>query len=235
MQQQPKEGCLRWPKADTIFLDEIGDMPIHLQSKLLSVLDDKTIKRLGGESTKPVDVRIIAATNLDLRKAIEEKKFREDLFYRLSVIRMHIPPLMERKQDIPDLCLHLINNLSGGQGVTIPDSEVTALMEYNWPGNVRELKNVIERAIILRRENMIRPSELLIDPQCPQAHEALLSVKAPAESPFSNGDLTNLKEVEKKYISYAFGKLQGNYSRTARTLGISLSTLKRKMKEFGII
>lgn len=231
-----KRGVFEMAEGGTIFLDEIGDMPIHLQSKLLSVLDDKTVKRLGGESSKPVDVRIIAATNVDLRKAIAKKKFREDLYYRLSVIRMHIPPLMERKHDIPDLCRYLIKNLGGGLHLTMPESELTALMEYGWPGNVRELKNVMERAIILRKGNVIRPSKLLLDPQNPCEDHGLDRAETQTTAASLPGsELTTLREVERTYISHALGKLQGNYSRTARTLGISLSTLKRKLKDFGLI
>ncbi len=223
-----KKGVFEMAEEGTIFLDEIGEMPIHLQSKLLSVLDDKIIKRLGGESARSVNVRIIAATNIDLSKAIADKRFREDLYYRLSVIRIHIPPLRERKQDIPELCEFLIKNLCNCNEITIPDSELTRLMEYDWPGNVRELKNVIERAIILRKGNLIRPSELIGDPSTIQA-------AALPHRPAADSNIASLQEVEKTHIKYVLAAFSNNYSRTARTLGISLSTLKRKIREYGII
>jgi DNA-binding NtrC family response regulator len=226
-----KRGVFEMAEGGTIFLDEIGELQPHLQSKLLSVLDEKTIKRIGGETPRAVDVRIIAATNIDLPRAIREKKFREDLYYRLSVICIHIPPLRKRKEDLPGLCAHLIEKLGGGDFITLPESEIAALMKYDWPGNVRELRNIIERALILRTESVINPSSLLGYPSDSAPSPALRSAA------FRHGgeeDLTTLRDVEKKYISNALDRLSRNYSKTARTLGISLSTLKRKIQEYDI-
>jgi DNA-binding NtrC family response regulator len=227
---ETRKGVFEVAEGGTIFLDEIGEMPTHLQVKLLSVLDDKMVKRLGGRSARSVDVRIIAATNLDLRKAIEEKRFREDLYYRLSVLRIHLPPLRDRREDIPGLCRHLIMSLNNGREITIPEAEIALLREYDWPGNVRELKNVVERAIILHKGNIIRPSELLGDSHRRKPGVGYASTAASDES----GEIESLEEVEIEHIKFALKRLSGNYSRTARALGVSLSTLKRKIKDFGI-
>ncbi|NOY64755.1 MAG: sigma-54-dependent Fis family transcriptional regulator [Nitrospirae bacterium] len=223
-----RKGIFEMAEGGTLLLDEIGEMPQHLQPKLLSVLDDKKIKRLGSDYIRHVNVRIIATTNIDLENMIKDKKFRQDLYYRLSVIRIHIPPLRERRQDIPELCDYFISKLARGQTVRLPDSEVARLMEYDWPGNVRELKNVLERAIILHKGPLIRPSELLGMPLAPE----------PLGSPYatsSREEFLTLEDVERNYIRYALHKFSGNYTRTARALKISLSTLKRKIKRYGIV
>lgn len=216
-----KRGVFEMAEGGTLFLDEIGEMPLHLQTKLLGVLEDKKVKRLGGDSIKPVEVRIVAATVADLEASLG-KTFRSDLYYRLSVIRIHIPPLRERKEDIPGLCAYLLGKVALGRDITLPDSEVRRLTEYDWPGNVRELKNILERAVILQKGPVIRPSELLG------------TAKAiPATQPVEvTEDILSLAEVEKRHIEQTLEKLSGNYSQTARVLGISLSTLKRKLAEY---
>lgn len=226
-----KRGVFEMAEGGTIFLDEIGELMPHLQTKLLSVLDEKVVKRIGSETPRSVDVRVVAATNIDLPKAIREKRFRDDLYYRLSVIRIHIPPLRERKEDIPGLCRHLIEKLGGAAQVTISESEMLALAKYDWPGNVRELKNIMERALLLRTGSAIRPSLLLRDPTAP------VSSPLSCDNNYSQAKeetLTTLREVEKKYISKTLHQLSRNYSKSARILGISLSTLKRKIQEYGI-
>lgn len=223
-----KRGVFEMAEGGTIFLDEIGELQPHLQSKLLSVLDEKIIKRIGSETSRAVDVRVIAATNIDLPQAIREKRFREDLYYRLSVIRIHVPPLRERKEDLPGLCSHLIEKL-GGDNITLPESEIAALMKYDWPGNVRELRNIIERALMFRSGGVINPSALIVGD--PSGSAPFTKVQGIAERQIEKNIIT-LREVEKKYISYALDRLSNNYSQTARTLGISLSTLKRKLQEY---
>lgn len=221
-----KRGIFEMAEGGTLFLDEIGEMPIHLQTKLLGVLEDKKIKRLGGDSIRPVDVRIIAATSAELESAMG-KTFRSDLYYRLSVIRMHIPPLRERRQDIPELCDYLLKKIAIGRDIELADSELERLMEYDWPGNIRELKNILERATILQKEPVIRPSELL--------SKSDTGRPGMQGNPAAGGDaVATLAEVEKNYIKYALEKLSGNYTKTADVLGISLSTLKRKIKDYGL-
>ena len=225
-----KKGVFEMAEGGTILLDEIGEIPPHLQSKLLSVLDEKVIKRIGGETSRAVDVRIVAATNVDLHKAMREKRFREDLYYRLSVIRIHLPPLRDRKEDLSGLCAHLIEKLGGGLEVTLADSELAALTAYDWPGNVRELRNIIERTLILAKGNALRPSLLLGDPSSLVSRVEAHSDKPPV---FTQ-ELTTLRDIEKRYIAHALETLSRNYTRTAKTLGISLSTLKRKMQEYNL-
>ncbi len=203
-------------EGGTLLLDEIGEMPLHLQSKLLSTIEDKKIMRIGNETIIPVNVRIIAATSVDLENAVG-KTFRKELYYRLSVIRIHIPPLRERRQDIPELCTYFLKKIAMGREVKLADSEIDRLMEYDWPGNVRELRNILERSVLLHKGPVIQPSELLIkesDHRVP-ALDAL-----PADD-----KITTLNDMEKTYIKYVLGKLSGNYTKTAKALGISLSTL----------
>lgn len=221
-----RKGIFELAEGGTLFLDEIGAMPLHLQSKLLGVLEEKEIRRIGGESIKPVDVRIIAASNADLENAVGKGTFREDLYYRLSVIRIHIPPLRDRREDIPELCGYFINTMAHARHVNLPDSEVVRLMEYEWPGNVRELKNVLERSFILHKGSELRPSEFL--------NGGLKSSSTPSiTSPGGNGK-SSLAEVERRHIRHVLQSCSGNYTRTARALGISLSTLKRKVKRYGL-
>lgn len=219
-----RKGIFELAEGGTLFLDEIGAMPFHLQSKLLGVLEEKKVRRIGGESIKPVDVRIIAASNTNLDDAITRKIFRKDLYYRLSVIRIHIPPLRERREDIPELCDYFIRLMGKGDQVNLPDSELARLMKYEWPGNVRELKNIIERTLIIQRGSVLRPSEFLSGG----------SAASPTFSATGGNGIVLLEEVEKNYIRQALDACSGNYTRTASVLGISLSTLKRKVKSSGL-
>lgn len=219
-----RKGIFELAEGGTLLLDEIGSMPLHLQSKLLGVLEDKRIRRIGGETIKPVNVRIIAAANNDLEEAVKEKTFRNDLYYRLSVIRVHIPPLRDRREDIPGLCEHFILKMSRDPQMRLSDAELSRLMEYEWPGNVRELKNVIERALIIQRGQPLRPSLLL-------KNSLGTSSSASRTSPEDDA-LVTLEDMEKRGISLALKKFNGNYSQSAKALGISLSTLKRKIKTY---
>lgn len=221
-----KKGLFEMAEGGTLFLDEIGTLPLHLQSKLLGVLDEKKVRRLGGKSTRPIQVRIIAATNTDIEKAVKEGRFREDLYYRINVMRIHIPPLRERLQDIPELCRFFVSRFISGSSVAVPDSEIARLMEYNWPGNVRELCNVIERSIILRRGPRLRPYELL------SSHSSKASPTFSEKD--AKSEIMTLKELEKSYISHTLDILSRNYTQTAKALGVSRSTLKRKIKDYGI-
>lgn len=225
-----RKGVFEMAEGGTLFLDEIGDMPVHLQSKLLGVLDDKKIKRLGGNSVRAVDVRIIAATSVDLEEAIHQKRFRGDLYYRLSVIKIHMPPLRERRSDIPLLCNHLVRKYAKGKTVNLDRDEHERLKAYDWPGNVRELRNIIERAIILRRGPEIRPSELISFPQKPSG--GANSVPPGAPSPVSAGRTMRLDDLEKQQIISALEQSARNYTKAALALGISISTLKRKIKTY---
>jgi DNA-binding NtrC family response regulator len=220
-----RKGVFEMADGGTLLLDELGEMPLHLQGKLLSVIEDRKVRRLGGEIEKSFNVRITASTNVDIEKAVGNS-FRKDLYYRLNIMRIHIPPLRERRQDIPPLCHGLLKEMTGRKDAGLPDAELKKLMEYDWPGNVRELKNILERAVILQRGCELRPSEFLtkMDGREKGPQNAVLS-SFPADD-----DIMTLEEVEKKYIHQTLRKLSGNRLKTASTLGISLNTLKRRIK-----
>jgi DNA-binding NtrC family response regulator len=222
-----KRGIFEMAEGGTLFLDEIGEMPLHLQAKLLSVIEDKQVRRLGSESVRPVNVRVMAATSADLENCLG-KTFRKDLYYRLSVIRIHIPPLRERRECLPLLCDHLLRQLTGSREIKIDDQELSNLKAYDWPGNVRELKNILERAVILQGNSELRPSELIGNAGGHDqggANPAALS---------RDDVIATLEEIEKKHIQQALTRLSGNITQTAKALGISLSTLKRKIKDYGL-
>ncbi len=222
-----KKGVFEMADGGTLFLDEIGEMPFHLQSKLLSAIEDKMVRRIGGTAAKQVDARVIAATNTELEQTLG-KTFRKDLYFRLSVVRIHIPPLRERRGDIPALCSYLVKNIGRGREVRLADSEVSKLANYDWPGNVRELKNVLERAMFVRKGAELQPSLLL-----EKTGSGVVTKTAPGRNNEGAG-IKTLEESEKELIRSAFAQLSGNLTRTAKALGISLSTLKRKIKEYGL-
>lgn len=220
-----KRGIFEMAEGGTLFLDEIGEMPINLQTKLLGALEDKKIKRLGGDFIRPVDVRILASTSAELENSLG-KTFRSDLYYRLSVIRIHMPPLRERRQDIPELCDYLLKKISKGRAVKLEESEIKKLTQYEWPGNVRELRNILERAFILQKGPVLKPSILLGQKSDNQVDRIKKGV---VETDY---DIKPLKEIEKKHIKSALEKFSDNYTKSAKALGISLSTLKRKIKDY---
>lgn len=216
-----RKGIFEMADGGTLFLDEIGEMHPHLQAKLLSVIDDKLVRKIGGASTRPVDVRVIAATGIDLASVIG-KTFRKDLFYRLSVLQIHLPPLRERRGDIPALCSYLLGTLGINKETSLLPEEYARLMAYDWPGNVRELKNILERAVILQRDSDLRPSLLF-------EQEKHISQPIGAQSAIPQ-EILPLEDVEKKHIRFALEQFGNNFTKTAKALGISLSTLKRKIK-----
>ncbi len=222
-----RRGIFELADGGTLVLDEISSMPFHLQSKLLGVLEEKKIRRVGGESFKPINVRIIAISNTDLAEAIKDKYFRDDLYYRLSVIHINIPPLRERKRDIPRLCEYFIKLMTNKTDIKLSDEELNKLLEYEWPGNVRELKNVIERALIIQRGKFLQPSQLL---------KSNHSLPFPTVSNLENEkyQITTLENMERNHIEKALIKYMGNYTQTAKALDISLSTLKRKVKIYNL-
>jgi DNA-binding NtrC family response regulator len=222
-----REGIFELADGGTLLLDEIGEIPIRLQSKLLAVIEDKSIRRIGSGRSIPVNVRIIATTNQDLEKAIQGKKFRKDLYYRLAVFNMHIAPLRKHPEDIPEIAAYFVKKFLR-HPVTFPESHMERMMEYSWPGNVRELRNVMERASILLHGNEIRPADLLLQDN---AKPPLMDMEP---KPLNNRQILSLEELNRNHIISALTACAGNKSLTARCLGISLSTLKRKLKEMGI-
>lgn len=219
------KGLFEMADGGTLFLDEIGELPFHLQSKLLGVLDDQQIRRVGGQTFKPVNVRIIAATNADLADAVQAKRFREDLFYRLSVLHIHVPPLRERQKDIAPLADYFVSQIAQDQNIVVSPEQMTAMQMYSWPGNVRELRNIIERAILVRNGSQITPALLLSQ----NPHHS-----SPPAAPSRVTAVATLADVERTQILRALEHFQGNHTHAAKALGISRSTLVRKIKVHGI-
>jgi len=228
----PKSGIFEIATGGTIFLDEIGEMPVVLQAKLLRALEDQNFRRLGGVRDIQVDLRVIAATNRKLTDAIEQGKFRLDLYYRLNVIQVVLPPLRERREDVLPLAENFIRHYNAKfkrnvQGVS--HGAAAALLTHNWPGNVRELRNVIERAMVLEDSEWIQLANLQIAREEGQSALAELAVQAADSSPdFS------LEEAEKSLLRRALEKAGGNQTRAAVMLGITRDTLRYKMKKFDL-
>ncbi|OGP35011.1 MAG: Fis family transcriptional regulator [Deltaproteobacteria bacterium GWC2_65_14] len=216
---QARSGKIELAKNGTLFLDEIGDISLKLQMDLLRVLEQREFQRVGGNQMIPINSRIIAATNRDLKKAIEEGRFREDLYYRLNVISVHIPPLRVRKEDIPLLVEHFVDrfNIEMGKNVEgVVESAMRLLMDYGWPGNARELRNVIERAMVVTKGRMILDADLSL-PQAPGVSE-------------SRGK--SLSEMEKEHIRQVLKENRWNIIRSAQVLGIDRVTLYNKIRKY---
>jgi DNA-binding NtrC family response regulator len=219
-----KKGLFEEVSGGTLLLDEIGDMPLAMQSQLLRVLQEKTVTRIGGTKEIQVDVRVLAATNRSLRDEIAQGIFREDLFYRLNTFMIRIPPLRDRPDDIPLFCHHFISRYAAEfekPVATVSDEVMQLFMQHPFPGNVRELENVIERAIILAEGNLIEMSHL---------PRRFLREMDEHPSP-----LRTLAELEKQHILEVLASFGGNKSETARALGISRVSLWRRLKEYGAV
>ena len=224
-----REGLLESADEGTAFLDEIGDMPLNLQAKILRVLEEGTFTRLGGNKQIKVNLRIIAATNKDLAKDAEEGKFRSDLFYRLNVVPITIPPLRERKEDILPLALYFIkefNHELKRSFQAISKESAQAMLNYPWPGNVRELKNIIERIMSLHAVDEIQSAHLPAEIRNYKklSHHNLINELSP------QGSFLTLEELENKYIQKILESTQNNKSQTAKILGIHPTSLFRKLK-----
>jgi DNA-binding NtrC family response regulator len=222
---QRRLGCWELADGGTLFLDEVGEIPVELQSKFLRVLEEERLRRLAGKSEITVDVRVISATNKDLKEEIKVQKFREDLYFRLNVFHINLAPLKERHDDIPLLVQHFIDRFSreGGkklQGVSPEAMEL--LCGYAWPGNIRELRNTLERAVILCGTGIIEPEHLPGELASGGGESAYL--KLPHGLP--------LREIEKEYILASLSRLQNNKARTAQALGISEKTLYNKLYRY---
>ncbi len=226
--QQRKPGRFELADGGTLFLDEISDMPMEVQVKLLRVLQDGTFERLGGTRTLQVDVRLVAATNKDLAQEVEAQRFRLDLYYRLNVITLPLPPLRERREDIPLLVAHFLRKYAeqNRKEVTaIQQQALQCLQAYHWPGNVRELENVIERAVVLAQGPTVGVAEL---PTHLQEQEPALPSRDQSVPPL-NGTLA---DIERAAIAHALQQSGGNRQAAARALNIGVATLYRKLKEY---
>jgi DNA-binding NtrC family response regulator len=216
-----KRGKLELAQDGTLFLDEIGDISLKLQMDLLRVLEQKEFRRVGGSDLIAINSRVIAATNRDLKSAIEEGRFRADLYYRLNVISIQIPPLRERREDIPLLVDHFVEkfNIEMGKQIRgVSEEAMRTLMDYDWPGNARELRNVIERAMVVAKANVINGCDISL----------------PAGTGSANQRSKSLDEIEKEHIRLVLSENQWNIVRSAQTLGIDRVTLYNKIKKFDL-
>ena len=221
-----KYGRFELANGGTLFFDEIGNIGINIQTKLLRVLQEREISKVGSSQVVKVDVRIVAATNEDLQKAVKAGAFREDLFYRLSVVPITLPPLREKRDDIPLLANHFLKKYNKKRKKNIrviSDQAIKALVEYDWPGNVRELENAIERAVVLSENDVVKPSDLLYYG---------LSVEA-SSRPYM-GETQRLVDVEREHIANTLKLFNGHKGKTAEALGIDRKTLRSKLRRYGI-
>ncbi|GAV31054.1 MAG: sigma-54 dependent transcriptional regulator [Anaerosomatales bacterium] len=224
---QAKPGRFELANGGTIFLDEIGDISPAVQVKLLRVLQERTFERLGGTRSIEVDVRVVAATNRDLQQLIADGSFREDLYYRLNVVPIALPPLRDRPEDIPRLIAHFLDKMRAGSKSITPEA-MQALVDYKWPGNVRELENTVERMVILSHGDTIGVDDL---PAEVRAGVALQGGERRFTLPDEGVDL---EEVEMELISQALERSGGNVARAAKLLGLTAKTLEARMRRFGL-
>ncbi len=225
-----KPGKFEQADGGTVFLDEIGDVPGNIQVKLLRILQERQFERLGSNVTRNVDVRVIAATNVDLRAALEEGRFREDLYYRLNVVPINIPPLRERKEDIPFLAIHFVQKLSkelGTEAKEISPAALDRLVEHPWPGNVRELENTIERSLVLAAGEVLQPSDIRLEAPRGQSH-----VFAQQTPLLPEGE--TLEHWEQLIIREALRRANGNKSQAARMLGLTRNALRYRLSQMGL-
>jgi len=219
-----KEGLVIGASGGTLFLDEVTEMPPSLQAKILRVIEAREVRPLGGTTTYPTDIRIISTSNRDIQARIDEGLFRNDLYYRLRVIDIDLPPLRERKEDIPLLVRHFLNTFNKDlkkKVAQVSNETMKILMDYSWPGNVRELENVVQRAITLCRGETVVPGDL--PAIMTRANDASFVDRA-----YGGGQ--TLEELEKQYVSHVLSQVRGNRSRAAEILGIDRKTLYRKLK-----
>jgi DNA-binding NtrC family response regulator len=240
-----RAGCFELAQGGTLLLDELAEMPIGTQAKLLRVLEDSRVRRLGGKTESLVDVRVIAATNRPPEEAIKKGQLREDLFYRLNVFGLELPPLRRRLDDLPVLAEAIINDLNIKHGIRVTGFEpevLVRLQRHNWPGNVRELRNVLERAAIIAGSGQIGPQHLppgLGGAASPGAAPSAASPASPAATPAASADGvlipigTKVDQAEKSLILMTLAHTKNNKTRAADILGISLKTLFNKLKEYG--
>jgi transcriptional regulator with GAF, ATPase, and Fis domain len=229
--QNRHTGIIEAASGSTLFLDEIGDMPLSTQAKLLRVIQEREIRRLGSTKTTPVDIRIIAATNINLEEAMRQGSFRDDLYYRINIIPIVIPPLRERGDDIQALITHFINR--SGKPKTIEHDAMRMLMEYSWPGNVRELEAVMERISVLSFSSTISTKDL--PPEITRCHFNEQTTDADTETAFTipHGGIV-FEDIEKNLLIQALEKSNGIMADAAKLLGMSYRTFQYRTEKFGI-
>jgi DNA-binding NtrC family response regulator len=230
-----KKGVFEEAQGGTCFLDEIGGISANMQAKLLRVLQEHEVRRVGGKDWVKVDVRVVAATNQNLAQAVNQGEFRQDLYYRLDVVSIHLPPLRERVEDIPLLAGHFLQRYSQESGKSIKaisDKAMELLCAYSWPGNIRELENAIEQAVALSYQPIVTPDDL---PAAVRDHGAAKSFREDSQNgQFLFPDTPTLEEVKKRYVLHVLKHNQGNVSRSARVLNIDRRSLYRMLARFKI-
>jgi len=223
----PRKGAFELANSGTIFLDEIGELPLALQPKLLRALEQKEVKRVGGNDLLLADVRILAATNRNLREEIGRKAFREDLYFRIGAITVPIPPLRDRREDVAPIALHFLSAMGNTTSRPVPvlsPAGLDALISHDWPGNVRELRNAIQRAVVMAERGELAGTDFsFLRP----------AAKAGADSESASG-LSRWEQAERTNILAELARQTGNKTKTARELGIAKSTLFEKLKKYGI-
>jgi two-component system response regulator HydG len=230
-----RKGLAQEADGGTLFLDEVGELPLEIQPQLLRFLETGEVRPIGQNRSVRVDTRVVAATNRDLQAMMRQGRFREDLYYRLNVLPLELPPLRERRDDVPRLAAHFVERFSrrlGRQVTEVNKRALLVLRSYDWPGNIRELENVVERAVMLCRGNELRPEHLLMPGGGPAA---AAEPARPAQSSGQGvGDPITVAELERLHILAVLKREGGNQKKTAAVLDISKSTLWRKLKEYGI-
>jgi transcriptional regulator with PAS, ATPase and Fis domain len=225
-------GLLAAAEGGTLFLDEVGELALGLQAKLLRVLQERAYRRVGANRDISIDLRIVAASNRDLAALVEERRFREDLFYRLNVMSLTVPPLRARREDIPELAVHFLRRFGEEFGKSFQgfsEAAMQRLVAAPWPGNVRELRNAVERAALLSGEPLVRPEHLALEPAPGSAPAA-----APGEALLLPPGERSLAAAEEALIRRVLLETGGNRSRSARLLGINRTTLYHKLRLYGI-
>ena len=241
-------GAFERAHGGTVFLDEIGELPLNMQPKLLRVLERKEVRRVGGTKTIEVDVRIVAATNRDLGVEVNRGRFREDLYYRLAVARVHVPALRDRKDDLQLLIEHILTTTPGGETAVIAQETIDLMMKHDWPGNVRELRNVIERAVLLAEnptdEDSLRrapapvqrsePSITVTPSQTATSTDAQMTVPVDVTIAFKTAKQNVISEFERRYISRLLAQHDGNISAAARAAGIDRMSIHKMLHRLGL-
>jgi DNA-binding NtrC family response regulator len=239
-----KEGLLASANGGTVFLDEIGELPLDLQSKLLRALQEKEVRPVGSTQTRPISARVLAATNRDLSAMVEQGRFRKDLYFRLNVVNLRIPPLRDRRNDIAPLAMHFLERMQAETGVerTFSDETLRMITEYDWPGNVRELENAIERACALSSGPVLHMGDLPTQLQDFRMQRGAADSISDDEGEAGfitpgagRGGILSIAELEKQAILGTIQQLKGDKLMAARLLGIGKTTLYRKLKEYGIV
>jgi two-component system response regulator AtoC len=235
-----KQGLLQSADTGTIFLDEVGELPLEMQAKILRFLQEKEVRPVGSNQKVKVDVRIMAATNRDLDTEYKRGTFRKDLYFRLNVVTISLPPLRERRSDIPILSAFFLERLAPGRGVQLASNAMKALLAYDWPGNVRELENCLERAVALGDQRIIEVNDLPPSIAHSEVHSEVRaeSPESPGSAEFSgrSADLraTDLEDIERATIERVFSQVKGDKALAGKMLGISRATLYRKLKRYHI-